>query len=395
MEPNVPPALPFAVEEFRARQARVRAELERRDIDVLFVTSPANLLYLTGYVASWYPPRLPVGAVITRADTDLVFFDWSRHVDYIRQTALYEDAVLFEYGDCAQVTAQAFAARGWTSGNVALEWHATNPVAGILNAVAICLADAGAEIVPGDWLVDTVRLYKSPAEVERVRRAGAMADAAFTQLWEELRPGLTELEVAGRVNALLAEAGSEIAAQPTLVSSGPTAWSDTHAFPSARAIESGDVVSVDICAVVDRYHVNLSRSWSLGAPNTTARELLAAAEPGLPALIANARLGEGPEIALAETERLVRGAIAPERIWWIGGYSLGLALPPSWVGHTYLANDGPTKVTWQPGYLSNYEIVLFDRDEGFAADAIDTVLMTESGLEALSQLPRGLLDAQG
>jgi Xaa-Pro aminopeptidase len=75
MEPNVPPALPFAVEEFRARQARVRAELERRGIDVLFVTSPANLLYLTGYVASWYPPRLPVGAAITRADTDVVFFD--------------------------------------------------------------------------------------------------------------------------------------------------------------------------------------------------------------------------------------------------------------------------------------------------------------------------------
>jgi Xaa-Pro aminopeptidase len=293
------------------------------------------------------------------------------------------------------VTADAFAARGWTAGNVALEWHATNPVAGILNAVAIRLADAGAEIVPGDWLVDTVRLYKSPAEVERVRRAGAMADAAFTGLWEELRPGLTELEIAARVNALLAQAGSEIAAQPTLVSSGPTAWSDTHAFPSARAVQSGDIVSVDICAVVDRYHVNLSRSWSLGAPNTTARELLAAAAPGLPALLANARLGEGPEIALAETERLVRGAIAPERVWWIGGYSLGIALPPSWVGHGYLANDGPTKVTWQPGYVSNYEIVLFDRDEGFAADAIDTVLMTEDGLAALSQLPRELLDAQG
>jgi Xaa-Pro aminopeptidase len=395
MESNVPPALPFAVDEYRARQARVRAELERRGIDALFVTNPANVLYLTGYVASWYSPRLPVGVGINRASDELVFFDWSRHVDYVRQTALYDSTALFEYADCTQVVADAFRDRGWTDGTVAIEWQALNPVAGILNGVADALRAAGAEVVGDDWLVDTVRLYKSPAEIERVRRAAAMLDGAFTQLWQDLRPGMTEIQVAARVVSLLADQGSEMPASPPLVSSGPTAWADTHAAPSNRVLERGDVVSVDTCAVVDRYHVNLSRSWSLGEPNALAKQLLDDAQPGLGILIDHARLGEGPEAAMTAAEQAIRAKISPDRVWWIGGYSLGLALPPSWVGHTYLANDGPTRVTWQPGYLSNYEIVLFDRDEGFAADAIDTVLMTEDGLEALSELPRGLLDARG
>ena len=85
--------------------------------------------------------------------------------------------------------------------------------------------------------------------------------------------------------------------------------------------------------------------------------------------------------------------VPAEKVWWVGGYSLGIGLPPSWVGHTYLANDGLTKVTWQPGYVSNFETVMVDPEGGFEAGTIDTVVMTEDGLEVLSRHPRGLLEA--
>jgi hypothetical protein len=78
----------------------------------------------------------------------------------------------------------------------------------------------------------------------------------------------------------------------------------------------------------------------------------------------------------------------------VGGYSLGIGLPPSWVGHTYLANDGLSKVTWQPGYVSNYETVMVDQEGGFEAASIDTIVMTEDGLEMLSELPRGIIEVE-
>jgi Xaa-Pro aminopeptidase len=386
------PALPFPEFEYRRRRDRVRDEMAARGVDVLYVTSPPNLLYLTGYQAIWYPPRLPVGAVLVRDAPDVVAFDWVRHEGYVRDAVLCDDAVFFEYADAVDVAVEAFRSRGWLDGAVGLEESAANPSPALLDALTRGLTDAGGRVVSGDWVVDRVRLYKSDAELERVRTAADMADRAFERLAEELRPGISELEVSARIAALLAEEGSEIAATPPLVSSGPDAWRDTHAFPGHRLLQRGDVVSVDACGVVDRYHANLSRTYALGEVSPVARELLEQAAGSVDELVRAARLGEGPEAAAAAAERYVRERIAPERIWWVGGYALGLALPPSWVGHTYLANDGPQRCLLMPGYVSNFENVFFDEHEGFAADFIETVVMTESGLEVLSRLPRTLID---
>jgi Xaa-Pro aminopeptidase len=165
-----------------------------------------------------------------------------------------------------------------------------------------------------------------------------------------------------------------------------------HAFPSRRALEAGDVLDVDICAVVERYHVNLSRAFSIGPAPAAARELVGRAEGAAAVLAGAARLGEPLQLALAEAERSVRAEVAPERVWWIGGYSLGIAFPPGWVGHRYLANEIDEPLTWQPGYLSNFETVLVDEGLGFSAPVIDSLLMTETGLEVLSTLPRELLE---
>jgi Xaa-Pro aminopeptidase len=369
----------------------VRDEMGRRGLDVLFVTSPANILYLTGYQAIWYPWRLPLGVAVVREPAALIFFDWTRHEGYARLHALFDDLVLMEYAGAPQTVADALAERGLARGTVGLERWGLTPAAPVLDGVARALEAHGATVGEGDWLVDDVRLAKSPAEVERIRRAAAMSDTALVRLREELRPGLSELEISARLLTLLVEAGSELAACNPLVSSGPTAWCDNHAPPSHRRIEDGDVVCVDVCAVADGLHANLSRTYAVGTVNPRARDMLSRVAGSVLELQREARLGEGPEHAAAAAERYVRERIPAEQIWWVGGYSLGLGLPPSWVGHTYLANDGLRPVTWQDGYVSNYETILLDREDGFEAATIDTLLMTGDGLEVLSEIPRDLL----
>ena len=392
MTRHIPDTLPFEVEEFMTRYNKVREEMARRGIDVLYVTSPANILYLTGYDAIWYPWRLPLGVVITtNPNQGLVFFDWTRHEHYVRLKAMFDETEFFEYHDMKSTTVSAFRRRGWLEGRVAFEWYSPNPAAPVIKAVADSVAEAGAEVVSGDWVIDNVRLYKSPAELLKIRRAAAMADAAFIQLQADLVPGMTEMEVSAHLTALLAAQGSEHAATPPLVSSGPTAWCDVHSFPSHRKLEKGDTVSIDCCAVVDRYHANLARTFALGEANSRARAILQLSADSVVELQQRARLGEGPEIAAAAAEKYIRDRIPGRQIWWVGGYALGLAFPPSWVGHTYLANDGLEGCSWQPGYVSNYETVFYDDTEGFEAQNIDTIVMTEEGLEVLSVLPRTML----
>jgi len=391
--PPVPTGLAFPIEEYRSRRARVRAVMERGGIDVLYVTSPANLFYLAGYEAIWYPNRLPLGLAIDRTRPEVTCFDWSRHRGYVSTRVLCDEIVLLDYGAAPEAVARAFVERGWARHVVGVEWSSVNPAAPVMSAVSTLLTKAGMTLVSGDWVVDQVRLYKSAAEVVRVRRAAGIADSAMLQLQKDLQPGMTELEVSAHLALLLAQRGSEVAAMAPLVNSGPTAWADTHAFPSKRRLESGDVLAVDCCAVVDRYHVNLGRTFCLGKQNERAAQILALAADSILELQRAAQLGAGPELAAAAANKFVRERIAAEHIWWVGGYALGIAFGPSWVGHTYLANDGLEKCCLNAGYLSNYETVFLHMEEGFEAACIDSVLMTDAGLEILSTLPRGLLEA--
>ena len=81
-------------------------------------------------------------------------------------------------------------------------------------------------------------------------------------------------------------------------------------------------------------------------------------------------------------------------IWFAGGYDLGIGIPPDWVGHYWWGAPGYATLVYQPGAVSNYENVFDIGDEswggGSCASYIETLLMTESGLDILSQFPRTL-----
>ena len=382
--------LPFPVEEYRDRARRVRAELGLRGIDALFVTSPANMCYLTGFESIWYPPRAPLGVVVARESESLVFVDYERHRSLVEQTAQFDDAIFFTYETAVETVAGEFARRGWTGGTVGLERHAKSPAPPLLDAVAGKLAERGARIVDGDWVVDRVRLVKSPAEVERVRRAAAIADSAFLALPEIVRPGLTELQIASRLNAVMADHGGEEPAIRTMVSAGPLVWCKTHAAPSRRPVEVGDVMYVDTCGVYDRYHADLCRTFAIGRDNPVARSILEVTAESVEEVRRAVRPGDPLDVAQRVAEDYVFSRFPRERVWWVGGYALGVALPPDWVGHTYLSNDAYERFTWEPGYVTNYENILFDPDEGITASYMETLLMTEDGIEILSRVPRAL-----
>jgi Xaa-Pro aminopeptidase len=362
--------------------------MTRRDVDVLYVMSPANLCYLTGFESIWYPPRAPLGVVVTT--DELVFVDYERHQHLVEQTAFFDEAIFFTYETAIHTVAAAFEQRGWTDGAIGIEWSSRSPAPPLIARVADALRERGAAIVEGDWIVDRVRLVKSPAEIERIGRAAAVVDTAFEALSELVRPGMTELQIAARLNAVMADAGGEEAAIRTMVSAGPEVWFKTHAAPSRRSVEAGDVMYVDSCGVVDRYHADLCRTFAIGRDNPAARAILDVTVESVLEVQRAVKPGDPLDVAQRIAEDYVYSRFPREQVWWVGGYALGLALPPDWVGHTYLGNDAYETFTWEPGYVTNYENILFDRERRITASYMETLLMTEDGIEILSRVPRGL-----
>jgi Xaa-Pro aminopeptidase len=381
---------PFSIGEYRDRARRVRDEMERRAVDVLLVLSPANLYYLTGFESIWYPPRAPVGVIVSRDDERLVFVDYQRHETLVERVAHYDEAVFYGYADAIDEILSAVRARGWASSTIGVERWTQSPGAPVVDRLADGLAAAGARVVAGDWIVDRVRLIKSPTEQEYVRRAGQIVDTAIGSLAEYVRPGRSELEIAAHLNSVMAAQGGEEAAIRTMVSAGPDVWCRTHSPPSRRPVAAGDVMYVDACGVYNRYHADVCRTFAIGRDHPEAREILAVTAGSVSAVQQAVRPGDPLDVAQRVAEEYVRSRFPAEKIWWVGGYALGIAMPPSWVGHTYIGNDAFEQFTWEPGYLTNYENVLFDRDAGFTASYMESLLMGAERIEVLSHLPREL-----
>jgi Xaa-Pro aminopeptidase len=256
--------------------------------------------------------------------------------------------------------------------------------------VADEIAAAGATIVEGSWTVDRVRAVKSRLELESVRRASEIVDAAVLEVQAMIVPGVTEIEVASELDRLMARRGGETPAVRTMVSAGPDVWCRTHGAPGRRPVEHGDVMYVDVCGVYNRYHVDVCRTFAIGEDHPEARAILDYTARSVDAVQAAVRVGDPLDVAQRAAEDHVFARYSRDEVWWVGGYALGIALPPSWVGHTYLSNDAFEQFTWEPGYVTNYENIVFNRERGFTASYMETLLMTASGVEVLSQVPRTL-----
>lgn len=387
--------IPFPIEEYRDRERRVRAEMERRGIDVLFVMGPANVFYLTGFEAVWYPPYSPRGVVVARSHEGIVFHDYERHRNHALNAAHWDEAFFYDNASAFETVVGAFVDRGWTRGTVGMEWNTVVPYGPVLHSLSDALAERGAEIVSGEWLVDHVRLVKSPAEVACVRRAAEIADAAFAEVPHFVRPGMTEIEIEAHLALAMAKRGGERAAIRTMVSAGPLVWCQDHFAPSRRPIEIGDVLNIDTCGVYNCYHADMCRTYTIGRDNERARQILDCTSRSVELIAERVRAGDPLDVAQRIADDYIFAHFSPDEVWWVGGYSLGIGFPPSWTGHTYLSNDLSAdpyeRFTWEPGYVSNYENIVFDRDRQVTASYIETLLMTESGIEILSRIPRTLM----
>ncbi len=117
-----------------------------------------------------------------------------------------------------------------------------------------------------------LRMRKSPAEVEALRRAGAAIDRVHRGMGEWLRPGRTEREVAADIAGAIVEAG-HATCDFVIVAAGPNGASPHHDV-SDRVIRSGDPVVVDIGGTTaDGYCSDSTRTYAVGEPHEDFRKL--------------------------------------------------------------------------------------------------------------------------
>jgi len=133
-------------------------------------------------------------------------------------------------------------------------------------------SDARPELIPSQGLVESLRAIKEREELVLIERAAALADAALEQIVPTVQPGMTEREIAWRLERFLRENGSDSIPFELIVASGPNS-ALPHAQPTDRRIETGEPLLIDIGARVEGYCSDISRTFCLGTPEQTLSQI--------------------------------------------------------------------------------------------------------------------------
>jgi len=231
-------------------------------------------------------------------------------------------------------------------------------------------------------LMRRMRMRKSPEELEALSKAAAIADTAFEELSQMRIIGMTELEVARSLEAVMLREGAEGAAFETLVASGPNSALPHHRA-GQRRIKPGDVVILDFGCRVDGYCSDITRTLVCGKPSALVQDLheivLSAQERAVDVI--------RPGIAAQEVDRAARQVISEagyaDRFTHRTGHGIGLDVheePYIVEGNTLTLEEGMT-FSVEPGiYLPGK----------FGVRVEDIVVVTESGALRLNRCSRAL-----
>jgi Xaa-Pro dipeptidase len=246
----------------------------------------------------------------------------------------------------------------------------------------LALQDAGLHLVPVELAIEQARAVKGPEEIELIRRSLQVADAAVTRLYQDLRPGMTELEVWARfVSSAFADGGEYVECR--LLSSGPRTnpW-----FREAgdRRIERGDIVSFDTDLIGPAgYLADLSRAYLVGSTSPTPRQrrLYSDAQTFLADIIDELKPGAAFDEVGERLSRRFPAQYHAQRYPFIA-HSSGLSDE-----YPVIAFDHHHDGEIQDGMVFSIEayVGVEGEDEGMKLE--EQVLVTANGVEILSRAP--------
>ena len=338
-------------------------------LDAILLTSEANCYYATGFMGEGI-------ALVTRRGS--WYFTDSR----------YTEAADKAIGDAAVIR----------------EVSREKPFSALINEA---LAEAGAEkagfeeqrmtvaehavyseklhctLTPASALMTELRGSKDEEELSCMTAAQRIAEGALEQILKEIRPGMTEKEIAARLNYLMVSAGAEKTSFDTIVASGPNG-SMPHAVPGMRKVREGDFITMDFGCVYKGYCSDMTRTVALGRPSDEMRNVYDIVLQAQLAGIAAAKAGVTGAVIDGAARKVIQDAGYGVYFGHSFGHSLGIDIheaPNAAPGNDKPMPDGAV-VSAEPGiYLPGK----------FGVRIEDVMILRPDGAQVITKAPKALL----
>ncbi len=376
-------SLHFTAEEFAARRARACAAMAEAGLDGLLCFRQETMYWLTGYDTFGYVffQCLYLGAdgrtmLLTRS-ADLRQAWLTSDVEDVR---IWEDR---EGGDPAVDLREILRGFGCSGRTLGVEYEAYGLTARNGKRLDAAL-DGFCGTVDASLLVSRLRVIKSAAEIDYVRKAGRLGDDAFHAGMAELQSGAFEGDILAAMQGAVFRGGGDYSGNEFVIGAGDHALLCRYQT-GRRHLAENDQITLEWAGVYRRYHAALMRTARVGEPPARQRKMAEVAHDTIRAVEAALKpgntFGDGFQ---AHADALDRAGYSEHRLNACG-YSLGTTFAPNWMDWPMLYRDNPVEI--RPGMVIFVHIIMMDSVRGLAMCPGRTSLITETGAEPLSSLP--------
>lgn len=238
------------------RLKKLRDKMASTELDGFVLTNIYNIRYLSGFTGS------TASMFVSRDDATLITdfrYDEQAHSEAYEGVGVKIDKrdALTAVGDLVE----AFTGKiGFEAGSLAFSSYEK------INA------RADGNLIAVDGMPEKQRAVKDKQEIGWIAEAVRITDEVFALFAGEIRPGMTEIEAAARIDYLLMTGSGDLPAFRTIVASGKRG-ALPHAHPSHRRIELGDLVTMDFGAMWNGYCADMTRTVVLGEPTDRQQEI--------------------------------------------------------------------------------------------------------------------------
>ena len=383
----------FTREEYLERIALTKKAMQKKAIEILVVCDPANMNYLTGYDGwSFYVPQ----AVLVVDDREepvwigrMMDLNGAKHTAFLKEENMIgypEDHVQTDVKHPMNFMADFIKDKGWGSKSVGVETDAYYYTARSDKELRKTL---GKDLLDGNLVVNWVRLVKSDAEINLMKKAGKIAENVMSTALSKLAAGVRECDVVADVYQAQVRGTKDFGGDyPSIVPMMPTGekTSAPHLTWTDEPYKTNEAVNLELAACHQRYHCPIARTAFIGSnPPDKLLNLADITVEGLNLTLNAIKPGmQAQEVEQVWREHIAKKGFEKEsRI----GYPTGLNYPPDWGEHTASLRPGDTTIL-KPNMCFHMILGMWMDNYGF--ECSENFRVTEDGAATFVSFERRL-----
>ena len=373
--------LHFTKEEFDIRKFKVIKELKNQGLDALLMFRQESMYWLTGYDTFGY---VYFQCLVLTAKGDLILLTRTPDLRQAQNTSIIKDIRIWIDKDKADPTAELkkiLSELNLEKTDLGVEYEAY----GLTGRNAIRLNNAlknFASLHDKSDLISHLRVIKSAAEIDYVKKAAKLADNAMEAAWKWTKAGASEAKILAEMQSVVFEGGGDYPANDYIIGSGKNALLCRYQSEKKK-LDKIDQLSIEWAGTYKHYHSAMFRTIVIGKANDKQRKMYNACLEALKACEKKLKPGNTAGQVFDTHAEVFDNLGYKKSRMNACGYSLGTTFAPNWMDWPMLYTNNP--VALAPGMVFFMHMILMDSDNQLAMNLGETYLLTESGNKRLGK----------